>query len=95
MAGTVLHVASTILAEGQSVSGGAPPPGQAGGKGTGSGKGGAAKPPTQTQAGPRPEQVLSQQLSKTTEAPVKQVLQDALDKVKQAKFQGLSLRDQR
>eukprot|EP00971_Amphidinium_carterae_P136294 2700428-Amphidinium_carterae.2 len=49
----------------------------------------------QTAAGPRPEQVLSKQLSQTTDAPVKQTLQDALDKVKQAKFQSLSLRDQR
>eukprot|EP00971_Amphidinium_carterae_P264617 5249174-Amphidinium_carterae.1 len=77
------------------VGGGAPPPGQAGGKGKGSGKGGAGKSPTLTQARPRPEQMLSQQLSKTIEAPVKEVLQDALEKVKQAKFQSLSLRDQR
>eukprot|EP00971_Amphidinium_carterae_P138098 2736809-Amphidinium_carterae.1 len=64
-------------------------------RGKGSGKSGASKPPTQTPVGPRPEQVLTKQLSQTTDAPVKQALQDALDKVKQAKFQSLSLRDQR
>eukprot|EP00971_Amphidinium_carterae_P081875 1619686-Amphidinium_carterae.2 len=70
MAGTVPPVASTILAEGQipGQAGGGAPPGQAGGKGKGSGKGGASKPPTQTPAGPRPEQVLSQQLSQPHQA---------------------------
>eukprot|EP00971_Amphidinium_carterae_P082295 1627268-Amphidinium_carterae.1 len=77
--------------------GGQPPPGQAGGKtgAKGGGKGGAGKSSPPTQGGPRPELVLTTQLNQATDAPVKQALQDALDKVKQAKFQSLSLRDQR
>eukprot|EP00971_Amphidinium_carterae_P107590 2130732-Amphidinium_carterae.1 len=78
--------------------GGKPSPGQAGGKSGGKGGSGKNSPPTQ--AGPRPEQVLTSQLNQATDAPVKQALQDALDKVKpqtvkEAKFQSLSLRDQR